>query len=213
MSQRVLGVLAGEDQDVRDLVRWARSAEVVLAADGAADRLLSGGFTPHCIVGDMDSASPAALASGARLVRDEDPDRSDCDKLLDHAFRAGARRIVLAGVEGDRLDHLMAAMLSAARSLLAVRFALRDGLGWLLREGREEIAADAGRLVSLLPVGGPCRASLGGVRWPLEDVELGPRGTWSLSNEAVGERVLVEVHLGCALLVVGGRPDGEALWA
>ncbi|MCB8933657.1 MAG: thiamine diphosphokinase [Fimbriimonadaceae bacterium] len=213
MATRVLGVLAGEDQDVGDLVRWARSAEVVLAADSAADRLLEGGITPHRIVGDMDSASPAALASGAELIRDDDVHRSDCDKLLDHAWRSGWKQITLAGIEGDRLDHLLAALLSAARSPLEIRLALRDGTGLLVREGGESVVgARVGQLVSLLPIGGPCRATLTGVRWPVSDAEFGPTGTWSLSNEAVEECVSAHVHLGCALLVLGGPPDEALPW-
>lgn len=213
MAKRVLGVLAGEDQDVDDLVLWARSADVVLAADGAADRLLQGGFVPHQIVGDMDSASAEALGCGAELVRDVDPHRSDCDKLLDRVVSSGWTDVTLAGIEGDRLDHLLAALLSAARAPLSVRFALRDGLGVLLRQGATaSLPASPGQTVSLLPIGGPSLASLAGVRWPLSSEELGPGGTWSLSNEAVEPVVRAEVHRGFALLVIGGRSAEATPW-
>jgi uncharacterized membrane-anchored protein len=41
---------------------------VLIAVDGGADALLEAGYTPHLIVGDMDSVSDRALASGAELV-------------------------------------------------------------------------------------------------------------------------------------------------
>ncbi|MCC2671099.1 MAG: conserved rane protein, partial [Armatimonadetes bacterium] len=41
---------------------------VLIAVDGGADALLDYGFKPDVIVGDMDSASDAALRSGAELV-------------------------------------------------------------------------------------------------------------------------------------------------
>jgi uncharacterized membrane-anchored protein len=41
---------------------------VLIGVDGGADALLDFGFTPHMIVGDMDSVSDEALQSGAELV-------------------------------------------------------------------------------------------------------------------------------------------------
>jgi uncharacterized membrane-anchored protein len=41
---------------------------VIVAVDGGADALLEAGYRPHVIVGDMDSVSDRALASGAELV-------------------------------------------------------------------------------------------------------------------------------------------------
>jgi uncharacterized membrane-anchored protein len=41
---------------------------VMIGVDGGADALLEAGYRPNIIVGDMDSVSDAALASGAELV-------------------------------------------------------------------------------------------------------------------------------------------------
>lgn len=41
---------------------------VLIAVDGGADALLEAGHKPHLIVGDMDSASEAALRCGAELI-------------------------------------------------------------------------------------------------------------------------------------------------
>jgi uncharacterized membrane-anchored protein len=41
---------------------------VLIAVDGGADALLAEGYEPDVIVGDMDSVSDGALASGAELV-------------------------------------------------------------------------------------------------------------------------------------------------
>jgi uncharacterized membrane-anchored protein len=47
---------------------------VLIAVDGAADALLDDGFTPHVIVGDMDSVSTDALTCGAELIVHAYPD-------------------------------------------------------------------------------------------------------------------------------------------
>jgi uncharacterized membrane-anchored protein len=72
-----LVVVRGVDhqKDLRILRGYARDLKPVLVAvDGGADALMSDGFTPDMIVGDMDSASDAALRSGAELVVHAYPD-------------------------------------------------------------------------------------------------------------------------------------------
>ena len=72
-----LVVVRGVDhqKDLRILRPYVRDVKPVLVAvDGGADALMSDGFTPHMIVGDMDSASDAALRSGAELVVHAYPD-------------------------------------------------------------------------------------------------------------------------------------------
>jgi uncharacterized membrane-anchored protein len=70
-NRPVLVVVRGEGYK-RDL-EWVEpfireQKPVLLAVDGGADALLEAGFKPHLIVGDMDSASEAALRCGAELV-------------------------------------------------------------------------------------------------------------------------------------------------
>ena len=72
-----LVVVRGVDhqKDLRILRSYVRDVRPVLVAvDGGADALMADGFTPHMIVGDMDSASDHALRSGAELVVHAYPD-------------------------------------------------------------------------------------------------------------------------------------------
>ena len=76
-DRTALVVVRGVDhqKDLRILRPYVRDVKPVLVAvDGGADALMSDGFTPHMIVGDMDSASDAALRSGAELVVHAYPD-------------------------------------------------------------------------------------------------------------------------------------------
>ena len=65
----------GHQRDLRILRPYVRDVKPVLVAvDGGADAILDEGFVPDIIVGDMDSASDAALRSGAELVVHAYPD-------------------------------------------------------------------------------------------------------------------------------------------
>jgi uncharacterized membrane-anchored protein len=56
-------------RDLDALTGYVASRDPVLVGvDGGADALLDRGVAPHMVVGDMDSASEAALRSGAELI-------------------------------------------------------------------------------------------------------------------------------------------------
>jgi len=70
-------VVRGVDhqKDLRILRPYVRDQRpVLMAVDGGADAILEQGLEPDMIVGDMDSASDAALRSGAELVVHAYPD-------------------------------------------------------------------------------------------------------------------------------------------
>ena len=72
-----LVVVRGVDhqKDLRILRPYVRDVRpVLLAVDGGADAIIEAGFKPDMIVGDMDSATDAALSCGAELVVHAYPD-------------------------------------------------------------------------------------------------------------------------------------------
>src|SRR5207253_480769 len=106
-----LVVVRGVDhkKDLRMLKPYVRDAKPALVAvDGGADAILEDGFRPDMIVGDMDSASDAALRCGAELVVHAYPDgrapgRDRLDRLgLDY-------KVVPAPATSEDVALLMAA--------------------------------------------------------------------------------------------------------
>ncbi len=70
-DRHALVVVRGVDhqRDLRALRPYIRDVRpVIVAVDGGADALLEAGLKPDMIVGDMDSATDAALRCGAELV-------------------------------------------------------------------------------------------------------------------------------------------------
>ena len=198
---------------MEQLAKWAGSADVLMAADGGADLLLKAGFIPHRTVGDFDSVSDAALRAGGLLVRDPNPAKTDCDKLLDLAFAAGHAAITLICAEGDLPDHVLAILHSALRSPLRVRIAYRQGIGWLVGAGASlSIPSTAGSRLSLLPLTESRGVSLAGVQWPFESRDLSATGFASVSNVATSSEIAVSVEEGGALLFVGYPPEGMPFW-
>lgn len=70
-DREALVVVRGVDhqRDLKALRPFIRDVRpLIVAVDGGADAVLEAGLKPQMIVGDMDSASEAALRSGAELV-------------------------------------------------------------------------------------------------------------------------------------------------
>ena len=91
-DRHVLIVVRGPDyrSDLRALDAYIRDVRPVLVGvDGGADAIIDAGHRPSVILGDMDSASDAALASGAELIVHAYPD----------GRAPGRERLVSAGLD------------------------------------------------------------------------------------------------------------------
>jgi thiamine pyrophosphokinase len=212
MYPRVLGVLAGQDMNLSLLSKWAQSADIVIAADAGLDRLLAVGVEPDFAVGDFDSATRLE-EFGRERRHAASEEETDCDKLLSLARELGFGSVTLASLEGDQLDHMLATLHSASKSPLAVRAALRTGVGWILNAGDEvNVATRPGRRVSLLPLEEVVGASLSGVKWPLADEPLHPSGRSGISNVSDSNEVAATIRNGSAFLFVGFPEKEMPLW-
>lgn len=206
-KRRILGVLAGGDFPIRRLVAWAESAAVIVAADGGANRLYRGGIVPDAVVGDLDSIRPEVLALQKHVQREPDQDRTDCDKLLAYFQSAGVTAATVVGVEGNLLDHTIAAVHSALRTPLDVRFVLRKGFAWPIADGQvRRVSVEVSARVSLIPLSNCSAASLSGVKWPFRDCPLAATTFSSVSNRAAEPIVEASVRGGSALLFVQSEP-------
>lgn len=201
-APKILGALAGQDHAPGAMSAWLRWADLVIAADGGADLCRAEGREPDVIVGDLDS-----IADPSGLTPDDDQDSSDADKLLARLTKEGVVAATLIGVEGDRLDHVLATLYSCARSSVAeIRIALRTGHARVLRgPSRGALEGVVGGRVSLIPLG-PCRLTATGLRWPLAGGWLDPLGEVSLSNRFTASRAEYEVHEGAVAVFLEGSP-------
>jgi len=184
---------------------------MVIAADGGileAERL---GLRVDLLVGDLDSAPEDALDRASRVERHPvDKDASDLELAVAAAVAADARRIVVVGGDGGRLDHLLgnAFLLASDRwADVEVEAVLGDARIWVVR-GTRTIDGRPGELISLYAVGGRARGvSTDGLRWVLDDGELVPGSSLGLSNAFLGARARVRVREGVVLAI---RPGASA---
>jgi thiamine pyrophosphokinase len=207
------GDLLGSDAWLAGL---AKSADVVIAADGGATRLSKAGRRPDLVVGDMDGVAEDAQRelerAGVTLERyPNEKDQTDGELALDAAVKRGADEIVVVGAfGGPRLDHMAGnLLLLAGEDFAAIDVALvteRATFRSLLGPGILELEGAPGDWVTLEPLSETARGvATDGLRYPLRHEELARGSTRGVSNELTASRGSVEVAEGLLLVVVTTR--------
>ncbi len=187
-------------------------AGLVIAADAGLRHALAIGLDVDVVVGDLDSVDEGALAGLDAVVERHptDKDATDLELALAAARDRGARRVVVLGGGGGRVDHL----LGNALLLGSTEWAGMD-VEWRVAGSRVAVVrAEAqftgrpGDLVSLLPVGGPAVVTTTGLRWQLDSEVLEPGTTRGISNELTSGAAAVSVDSGTVMLIhtPGGAP-------
>jgi thiamine pyrophosphokinase len=205
-------VLTGGDPVSLALAGDLPPAAYVIAADSGLEQAAILGLHVDLAVGDFDSLGPGALeaatAAGCRVERHPvAKDQTDLELGLRAAVARGARRVIVVGGYGGRLDHFLANVLVLAGADFAgltVEAFVGEARLSVVRS-RVELRRRAGPLVSLLALGGVARGvRTEGLRYPLCDEDLLPGSTRGVSNELVGEVASVTVAAGTVLAVQPG---------
>lgn len=149
-----------------------------------------------------------AYAAGIRVDRyPAEKDLTDLQIAMDTAAASGARRIVVVGGVGGRLDHLLAqAALLTSPSYAGVQVTAHLGTATLtvIRE-EATLLGSPGAIVTLLPCGGPAReVRTLGLRYPLDAEDLASGTSRGVSNEFLGETATVRLAGGVLLAVIPG---------
>jgi thiamine pyrophosphokinase len=214
VTDETVVVVAGGEAPPAGSARLVPPGARVVAADRGVDHARALGLDVDLVIGDFDSASPAGIADaevrGARVERHpEAKDATDLELALDAALELEPVRIlVLAGV-GERLDHLLSAVLllgSERYAGLQLDAVVGDARLHVVR-GSRELAGERGELVSLLPVHGPAEGvTTAGLAYPLAGETLEAGTSRGVSNRFAAEAARVSVERG---ILVAVRPGPE----
>lgn len=194
-------VLSGRDADAESLCRWLSSATTIYAADGGANRCVDLGFHP-IVVGDMDSFEP--VDEWLEIRSSDDQETTDFEKVIRAAVEDGVTQAVVLGLEGDRLDHVLASISTLVSAPLELRVVLRSGWATVLRSGAKWIAKDASGF-SLIPLPS-CIATIEGAEWNLASANLNLGEKVSISNFSK-PGATIRIESGAALLISHGADE------
>jgi thiamine pyrophosphokinase len=185
----------------------------LVAANGGAELARAFGLNVDLVVGDLDSVSPATLASVATVERHPAAkDATDLELALGAAMRLRPERVLVIGSDRGRLDHLLGTLLvlaSDAYAAVQMDAQLGEALVHVVRHERTLLGAP-GELVSLLAVHGRASGvSTRGLLYQLQNEAIEPGSSRGISNVFTEGEAFVAVERG-VLLAVRPSPPGTA---
>jgi thiamine pyrophosphokinase len=205
-------IFLGGDLGTPHLVsRYLHHATAIIAVDHGADHCLQLGLTPHLLLGDLDSISPATLAHyqalGVEIERHpRRKDATDLELALDRVAAESHEHVLLLAALGGRWDMSLGNVLTAARpAYRKLRLAVIGSNCTLhiLHPGRPLILTGAvGEHVSLLAVHGDTSGiTLDGFEYPLQNATLCAGSSRGISNVMVAPEATVSLTLGTLVCV------------
>lgn len=203
-SFRALLIGNGETLPAGFLLPLVREADVVLAADGGADRALAAGVTPHAVIGDLDSVSETAKKrlGEEKFIFVNNQNNTDLEKALDWLLQHGCRACTVCGFAGGRLDFTLGNFLSVYPYVKKMDICFA-GPGWKMYPlaAPRKFTCRTGARVSLIPLKTCNGVTLKGLKYPLQNARL----TWmragrSLSNQTTGKSFHVSLKTGYMLV-------------
>ena len=196
----------GADLPADFLKEKAAQSDLIVTADGGADRALAAGITPDMIIGDLDSVSEQAKRCVApeNLIFVDNQNNTDLEKALDWLCTQGVTTCTLVGFLGGRWDFTLGNFLSVipyARKMELI-FSGPDWNFYPVQKNRR-FSCRKGRRVSLIALKTCTGVTLKGLKYPLQNARL----TWgkagqTLSNETTGTSFSVESKNGFLFVYV-----------
>lgn len=188
------------DFDAAMLAEARAIAPVVVAADGAADRLAELGIAAAAVIGDLDSIGARGRAVADRVIRLPEQETTDFEKCL---YATEAPLYIGVGFTGRRLDHTLAvlhALLARpAKPIVLLGQAEAIALAPAGRTIRVDLPADD--RVSIFPLR-PVSGRSTGLRWPIDGLELAAGARIGTSNAALGGPVTLSFDGEGALILL-----------
>lgn len=196
----------GETQETVFLQNLAQQADLILAADGGADRALSAGVRPDVVIGDLDSVSPQAkkILPAEKFIFVNNQNNTDLEKALDYLTAHQCTQCTLTGFVGGRWDFTFGNFLSVYPYLDKMDICVA-GKGWKIWPLTHSVTKNVrpGARVSLIPAADCQNVTLQGLVYPLEhaNLSLGRTGQ-TLSNVAKLSEITISFDKGFLLLYI-----------
>lgn len=178
-------------------LRHLHEAEMIICCDGAVEKLITHGFEPDAIIGDLDSVTQATK-DRYRIIMYHDPDQetNDLTKAVRWCVSQGVKEVGIIGATGLREDHTIANISLLAEYCLELRVMLFTDHGkFEAFTSPFSIGSYPGQQVSIFSIDPETQITSHGLRYPLYGLQLTNwwRGTL---NEALGDHFSIQFEKG-----------------
>ena len=179
-----------------------KAADLLICCDGAADKLIAKGMSPHVIIGDMDSLSTEVSELYASLmIQSDDQESNDLTKAVHYCIEEGYPSVTILGATGLREDHTLGniSLMMEYYPRIEVQIISDFGVFFLVQSG-EQVPSFVGEKISFFSIDNRVRVSSTGLKYPLNDLQLSNWYRASL-NEATANHFILNFESDLPLIV------------
>jgi thiamine pyrophosphokinase len=186
------------------MVAKIRSYSTIIAVDGGLNHCHKLGFQPHVLIGDLDSVDQENLTRFEKiphLTFPRDKDQTDLELGIEYALKQHAKRMVVYGALGGRIDHTLFNVHLLSRYPGAL-FIETDSEQLFVINKKVELNCTIGQTLSLIPLNGPAKGiTTRGLKWELNHAKL-DKHFMGISNVALREKIQIHVDDGDLLCTI-----------
>ncbi len=178
--------------------------DLVIAADGGYDALISHGYRCDVLIGDLDSISK--VPNNIELIKyDKRKDYTDMHLCYLEGVRRGYTEFQIFGATGGRCDHTFAnlSLIAYAKSNGHDMTAHAQGYNiFAIKDEERSICSPSGKTLSVFAFGGKAfGVTISGAEYECSDVTLDPLFPLGVSNAFNDTPVNIAVRDGILLIM------------
>ena len=201
-EHRIVVLANGLFPSGRQGLELLKTAELIICCDGATDKLVARGMSPHVIIGDLDSVSSEVRELYASvMIHSDDQESNDLTKAVHYCIEKGYPSVSILGATGLREDHTLGniSLMMEYFPRIEVQMISDYGLFFLAQSG-EKVQSYNGEKISLFSIDNRVRVTSTGLKYPLNDLQLSNWYKASL-NEATADHITLQFESDHPLIV------------
>lgn len=207
MSRKIVIVANGQIESLDHISAYFENA-FIISVDGGLNHLDKLRIKPDVLIGDFDSVKPEILRvyeGVQKYVHPTRKDRTDLEIAIDYAIEMNPCEVILLGVTGHRIDHMI------TNIHLLKRFKNHGILAYVIDfyntifygEGSLEISGCIGDLLSIVPLSESVTGiKTSGLEYPLVNETLYFHESRGVSNVLISEKIRIKTESGEFLVIL-----------
>lgn len=207
----VLIFLGGEKPSKKLAQHLSQDSNLTIAADSGYFAAMDNDIIPDILTGDFDSIGVKNIEGPFQVFAAREQNATDFEKSLRHLPEEVSNVQILGGT-GLRSDHFLTNLLIGAGLRKDLPVVFHDDTQSLYRvtkhcSFKKELAP--GTTISLIPFSKCKRVSTEGLKWNLQDAEMGPSTQLGQSNRVNNPHVKISIKSGYLYVVVNHPVNGQ----
>lgn len=195
----------GNFSDLSPAKKIIKKTDYLIAADGGVNYLKKLKLMPDIVIGDMDSIKSELFKEYKSIKYPTKKDKTDFELTIDYCLEKKFREIIIFGVLGDRIDHLMANIFLLAKIQTenpTIKIKVIEGKKEIFILNKEiVINGKIGDEISIIPVGEKLEDILtDGLEYQLDNESLLFGSTRGISNVMNKKLVKIKASAGIAMI-------------